>query len=152
MQLLSLDYDESAKNRQFRRRVWFRSSFWAEALIFLIQPIPYYDILIPVQAIDINNKTTTITVWYLLSDFLLVFMWLRIYFVVRAIFNYNRFTDVHAKKLCKSYGFTANVRFTFKSMLKTDPALTVAVTLFGSVLVLAYLLMVFESPYYYALG
>ena len=89
---------------------------------------------------------------YLLSDFILVFMFLRLIFVVRAVFNYNMYTDVYAKKLCRSYGFTANVRFTFKSLLKTDPAYTVSVTMFFSVLVLAYLLRIFEIQYYIAIN
>lgn len=90
--------------------------------------------------------------YYLLSDFILVLMFFRIFFVVRAVFNYNMYTDVYAKKLCRSYGFTANVRFTYKSLLKTDPAYTVSVTLFFSVIVLAYCLRVFEIQYYLALN
>ena len=65
-------------------------------------------------------------------------MFLRIYFVVRAVFNYNMYMDSYAKKLCRSYGFTANVRFTFKALLKTDPVWTVTVLFFGSVIILAY--------------
>ena len=87
-----------------------------------------------------------------LTRSLLVFMFFRIFFMIRAVFNYNMYTDVFAKKLCRSYGFTANVRFTFKSLLKTDPAITVAVTLLGSVLVLAYCLRVFEIQYYTAIN
>ena len=79
-------------------------------------------------------------------------MFFRIFFVIRAVFNYNMYTDVFAKKLCRSYGFTANVRFTFKSLLKTDPARTVSVTMLGSVLVLAYCMRVFETQYYTALN
>ena len=91
-----------------------------------------------------NQKGEKVKVTYLLSDFILVLMFFRIFFVVRAVFNYNMYTDVYAKKLCRSYGFTANVRFTFKSLLKTDPTYTVSVTMFSSVLVLAYCLRVFE--------
>ena len=101
---------------------------------------------------SVNNNGSKIETYYLMSDFLLAFMWLRIYFLVRAIFNYNIFTDVYSKKLCKSYGFTANVRFTFKSLLKTDPGLTVALTFGVSILVLAYLMRVVEVPYYSAIN
>jgi hypothetical protein len=78
-------------------------------------------------------------------------MFFRIFFVVRAVFNYNMYMDVYAKKLCRSYGFSANVRFTFKSLLKTNPTYTVCVTLFFSVLVIAYCLRVFEIQYYTAI-
>ena len=97
------------------------------------------------------DKVTKVKVFYLVSDFILVFMFFRIFFVIRAVFNYNMYTDVFAKKLCRSYGFTANVRFTFKSLLKTDPAKTVSVTMLSSVLVLAYCLRVFEIQYYIAI-
>ena len=98
------------------------------------------------------DKSSTIDVYYLSSDFILVFMFLRLFFVMRAVFNYSMYTDVFAKKLCRSYGFTANVRFTYKSLLKTDPAKTVIVTMFASTLVLAYQLRVFEIEYYIAIN
>ena len=98
------------------------------------------------------DKSSTIDVYYLSSDFILVFMFLRLFFVLRAVFNYSMYTDVFAKKLCRSYGFTANVRFTYKSLLKTDPAKTVIVTMLASTLVLAYQLRVFEIEYYIAIN
>ena len=87
-----------------------------------------------------------------MSDFILVCMFLRVFFVIRAILNYNMYQDVYAKKLCRSYGFTANVRFTFKSLLKTDPALTVCTTMLASVVILAYQIRIFEIQYYTAIG
>ena len=97
------------------------------------------------------NKMNTVKVYYLSSDFILVFMFFRLFFVMRAVFNYSMYTDVFAKKLCRSYGFTANVRFTYKSLLKTDPAKTVIVTMLMSTLILAYQLRVFEVEYYVAI-
>ena len=54
---------------------------------------------------------------YLLSEFMLVFMFSRIYFVVRSMLNYTQFMDPYAKKLCKSYGFENSILFTIKSNL-----------------------------------
>ena len=99
-----------------------------------------------------GSKDVYVTVYYLLSDFILVLMFLRLFFVMRAIFNYNMFTDVVAKKLCRNYGFTANVRFTYKCLLKIKPTRTVSFTMILSVLVLAYCLRVFESQYYTAIN
>ena len=90
-----------------KRRAWFRPSFWGEAFLFCICPIPYFDQVVRVRFMDVTNRTDFIHTYYLISDFILIFMFLRLFFVVRAIFNYNIFTDVYAKKLCKSYGFTA---------------------------------------------
>ena len=142
-QILNLETDEMAAMK-VKRRAWFRPSFWAEALLFCICPIPYYDQVIRVKFMDMTDKTSYTYTYYLISDFILIFMFLRLFFVVRAIFNYNIFTDVYAKKLCKSYGFTAGQRFTFKSILKTKPEMTVMVMTLGSILIFAYIIRITE--------
>jgi hypothetical protein len=130
----------------FNTRDWFGTSFLLETMIFLVFPIPYYDfiITIPVQSLNQQGK---IAVYYLFSDFILVFMWIRCVFILRALFNYTIFMDIYSKKLCKSYGFTANVRFTFKCLLNSSPGFTVMTVLLFSVLILAYILRIFEWPY-----
>ena len=89
---------------------------------------------------------------YLLGDFILVFMFLRVFFIVRALFNYNIYQDMYSTKLCRSYGFTANTRFSYKCMLKTRPGFTLRTTMFLSVVVLAYCLRIFELQYYTAIS
>ena len=128
----------------WKRRNWFQISFWLEAAIFLVCPVPFKDWSVVVKTIDTTDKSQYIRIYYLVSDFILVFMFLRVFFIIRAIFNYNMYMDSFAKKLCRSYGFTANIRFTFKSLLKTDPAKTVSTLFFASVFILAYQLRVFE--------
>ena len=136
-----------------KRRVWFKTAFWLEASLFLICPIPYYDVIWSFSYIDIVTKSNHVEVYYLASDFLFAAKFLRIYFVIRAIFNYNLYMDLYSKKLCKQeYGFTANIRFTFKSLLKTQPGLLVMSISIGSIVVLSYLLRIFELAYYNALG
>jgi len=130
----------------FDTREWFGTSFWLEALVFLIWPIPYYDFIIIIQTINPENNGV-VPVYYLFSDFILAFMWIRCLFILRASFNYTIFMDIYSKKLCKSYGFTANVRFAFKCLLTSNPGYTVGTVLFFSVLILAYLLRIFEMPY-----
>ena len=48
-----------------------------------------------------------------------------------------------------SYGFTANVRFTFKCFYIRNPLTSVSCQFFSTVFVLAYLLRIFEVPYYH---
>jgi hypothetical protein len=94
-------------------------SFWLEAIIFLITPIPYFNPIIQSHAFDIEDRGSNgVNVYYLLSDFILVFMWIRVYFIVRAFFNYSIYTDTYAKKVAKNYGVSAGVRFTYKCYLK----------------------------------
>lgn len=52
----------------------------------------------------------------------------------------------------ESYGFTANIRFTFKCLIIRNPGLTVLWTLLSTVLILGYILRVFEIQYYRAIG
>lgn len=69
-------------------------------------------------------------------------------FLIRTVINYSIFTDIYAKRLCDSYGFTANVRFTFKCMIIKSPGLTTFITIGISTFMLAYFLRVFEIEYY----
>ena len=79
---------------------------------------------------------------------MLVLMFVRVIFLIRAIFNYSTFTDLYSKRLCESYGFTANVRFTFKCLIIRNPGLTTFCTIFVSTFMLAYFLRIFEIEYY----
>ena len=103
---------------RFKHRAWFKSSFWFEAFIFLLTPIPYYDWISKFDFINMSSHQGLVSTYYLGSDFILAFKFLRIYFVIRAVFNYVQYMDLYSKKLCKKYGFTANIRFTFKALLR----------------------------------
>ena len=48
---------------------------------------------------------------YLVSDFILVFMFTRFYIMIRNAFNHTEFSDPYAKLHCERHGFTANTRF-----------------------------------------
>lgn len=123
-----------------------------EVLLIAIHPLPFADFTFTVKSIDLNNKQQYVEVAYRLSDFLLCFMFLRIALLIRTIFNYTMFTDLYAKRLCESYGFTANIRFTFKCFIIRNPGATVIWTLASTVLILAYILRIFEIQYYRAIG
>lgn len=108
-------------------------NFWIviEVLVLLVCPIPYYDCYITIIA------KKQIEVVYLLSEFIFAFMWLRVLFLVRAIFNYSVFTDAYSKKLCHTYGFTAGVRFAFKCQMIVDPEKTVFMLFCSTICILA---------------
>jgi hypothetical protein len=79
-------------------------------------------------------------------------MFARSFFLMRALFNYTMFMDVYSKKLCKSFGFTANVRYTYKCYLKKSPGKTIFLTIFASIMISGYMLKIFELPYAFATG
>jgi hypothetical protein len=126
-------------------------SFWTEVILFLLCPIPYYDVIITIHSIG-PDKNALVPVYYLLSDFILAFMFFRIVFLFRSVINYSIFMDIYSKKLCKSYGFTANVRFAFKCFIRSQAGSTVVCILVSSVLILAYLLRICELPYGITVG
>lgn len=145
--LPDLDFSKMLLNNKER----FNVNFWIEVVVILICPIPYYDFIITIPAMN-PTKTGSVNVYYLFSDFILAFMFVRVIFLMRAWINYSIFMDIYSKKLCKSYGFTANVRFAFKCFIRANPGITVGLMLFFSVLILAYLIRIFELPYGFTVG
>jgi len=101
--------DESEKK-------YFHFSFILEFLILCLFPLPFYDIIITCQFANLTN-TKYVTIQYLMGDFLLAAMFLRFSFLIKSIFNYSQYTDIYSKKLCESYGFSANARFTLKCFI-----------------------------------
>ena len=135
----------------FTFRNTLRWSFWFEAVTLFIAPIPFYDFIIPMEAPSLDRKGK-ITIYYLFSDFLVAFMLVRVIYLLRAVSNYTMFMDVYSKKLCKSFGFTANLRFAYKCFLKKSPGTTIFFTLVLSITLGAYLIKLFEVPYAVATG
>ena len=105
----------------------------------ILVPIPFYDRYI---VLNCSGKDTV----YLLSEFMLVFMFNRIYFLIRSMLNYGQFMNPYAKKLCKSYGFDNSISFTIKSNLQLHPEKTAANIFVITVFLFAYIIRVFEMP------
>jgi len=75
-------------------------------------------------------------------------MFLRLFFMYRSFINYSIYTDAYSKKVCKNYGFTSGVRFSYKCQLENHPGTFVLVLFTSTVLILAYVMRIFELPYY----
>ena len=115
-------------------------------LILALSPIPLYDCYVKFTCMK-NEKVV-----YLLSEFMIAFMSFRVFFLVRTMLNYSDYMDAFSKKLCKSYGFNTGVRFTIKCLLMTKPEQTVMYMFFGTVLISAYLIRIFEMPLFRSSG
>lgn len=74
-------------------------------------------------------------------------MFLRLYFVARAAFNYSIYSDAYSRNICKNHDFYPGFRFILKSRLINSPEWTVTTMFVCSVLVLAFILRVFEVRY-----
>ena len=115
--------------------------FVLEILILLTCPIPFYDRYITLKCNGGENVTL------LLSDYMLAFMFLRLYYLIRASFNYRIYSDALSKKVCKAYGFDSGFKFAVKCKLLIDPEATVCIMFIGTVCIFAYLVRIFEIPY-----
>lgn len=146
------DSQNLLENNKLYQKTLVNRFFFLEILMLLICPLPFYEHYIMVEY-DVENGdggTFDLKCNYFVSDFILAFMFLRFIFMIRAVINYSIYTDAYSKKLCLSYGFTSNVRFAIKCHLSMSPTLTVF-TLFGFVVfVIAYVLRIFELPFYFS--
>lgn len=137
-------YDEIIVEKKYDReyKKFFTKQFVFEMLILVIIPLPFYDKYITVIC---DNDVEIV---YLLSDFLLAFMFTRLYFFVRTAYNYSIFSDAFAKGVCKQYGLETTLVFKLRCFLSEYPNPTVLFFFFGTVLSSAYLVRIFEIEYY----
>lgn len=114
--------------------------FW-ETIFLVVVPIPYHDRYI---LMNVEGQI----VCYFLSDFLMAFMWIRVYNLIRTIMNSTIYMNPFAKKICNQYGFDSGVKFILKAYINTMPEFTVLTIFFTTVFIAAYLIRIFELPYY----
>ena len=126
--------------------------FIFEFLILLICPIPFFESYVKIDyfvvhrenGIDIGKKVTT---YQFMSDYILVIMFLRLFFLFRCIFNYSIYTDAFSKRLCRQYGFYPGFRFIFKCLFVIVPSRTVITMFTCTIFFFAYIIRVFEVHY-----
>ena len=82
-----------------------------------------------------------------LSDYFYVFMWVRVIFLLKAIFNFSSYRTQYVQKICKYYNTSPNIWFIFKTELNLKPVRTVFIIFFLSVGMFANMYMVFEMEY-----
>lgn len=135
-----ITHKDSKPGNEFGHRTHLITRYFVlEVLVLSICPIPYFD-----TYITLVSDSGPVT--FLLSDFLLAFMFLRLFFLIRTCFNYSIYTDAISKKVCKSYGFNCDVKFAIKCKLLIDPEMAVSVMFICTVCIFAYLVRIFEMP------
>lgn len=94
-----------------------------------------------------------LSVTYFVSDIFVIFMFIRIYFVVRHLERYHSFTDVYSKKIFKAvYGFEPDGLFTLKYEIAHNPTRATLYLFSISILILAQILRMWELPYEFTTG
>ena len=126
-------------------------NFIIEVIILCIFPYPYMkgEITIrqPVIFIDSGHVDNRVDLCYTIPEFLYVFMFIRILFLLRALFNFTPYQDDHARYYCNSNCTKANVRFSIRCMMKTHPFIIIYCFSLPSFFLLGIFLRVFERPY-----
>jgi len=118
-----------------------------EVLIMLVFPIPFYDKWVVLVVVDPNDHEIE-PITYYMSDILMAFMFLRLWFVFRTIMSRSKYLDAYSKNLCKMYGFSTNTRFALKCYFKNHPERTFACIFVLSIFLLSYLIRIFELPFF----
>ena len=116
--------------------------FYIEFLILAVCPIPFYDMYVPIYC---NQHTKVV---YFLNELMFAFMFLRIIVFVKSFLNYSIYSDPYSRKLAKFYGCESCCWFTFKCYVYTKPKQTIMFMFKFTILFGAYLLRIFEMPYY----
>ena len=77
----------------------------------------------------------------------MIFMFLRMYGLIRHFERYHEFTDLNSKEVCRAHGFASGRMFTMKCELYYHSEMYITVLFLVSVVILSFILRVFELPY-----
>lgn len=121
---------------------FFTLNYFGEMFILMLVPIPFVD-----KYIEMTCRSN-VKVVYLFSDFMFACMWMRLYFLVRTLFNFSIYRDPLSKKLCQAYGFKGGITYAIKCNLLLSPIKTCLSLFLATIFTAAYVIRIFEIPYY----
>jgi hypothetical protein len=161
--------DEEAATENFKTNsgsfasVLKDTRFWLEVFFLLLIPYPNRDFALE----RVGDRTFTMTainwvdntgvntphtyeyqVTYMKSDIMTVASFIRIYFVMEAVFILLPLGSLFSKKTCKNSGFNADFTFQLKAIYKERPAQFFIGIASISVLMFAFIIRIWERPYY----
>ena len=84
---------------------------------------------------------------YFFSDLVIICMFVRIFMIVRHYERYHEFTNLESKAICRRFGFNGGKMFTIKAELKFSQFKVITILFSGSVIILAYVLRIWELPF-----
>lgn len=147
----SLSGKDSKKTFKKRNKRTFNKNLLLEVLLLSILPYPYlkggFSLSQPKNLSNCGDCNETIELCYTYSEIIYVFMFVRLWFLLRALFNFTPYQDDHARYYCSRTGTKANVRFSIRCMMKTHPFLLIYCFSFPSFFLLGVFLRVFERPF-----
>ena len=96
---------------------------------------------------DVHAHTYTTN--YLTSDIFFALMFFRIYFIIMAIAMFMPTNQLYSKRVCIERGFEQSFSFQVRSFMLKWPTSTIMVMTAGGILLFAYMIRIFERPYYW---
>jgi hypothetical protein len=121
-----------------------------ESFLLCFFPYPYIEGEIYVDERHIKPQSYIFErhdVCYTGSEVLYAVMFLRFFFVLRALVNMSPYMDGHAKRACKQYSVKANMRFTLRALAKAAPLMLLILLYLPIALLGSQLIRLFERPY-----
>lgn len=122
-----------------------------ELLALLVFPYPYLQgcIQLPQHYRTVLGGTdyADTTVAYTSGEAAYFFMFIRLFFLFRSLFQLVSFQDSFAIEVCEPHHVEANIRFSIKCLFKMYPMTMVVALLAGTVPLIAYLLRLVERPF-----
>jgi hypothetical protein len=113
-----------------------------EIIALMIIPVPWYDSYIA------DGHST-----HLLSEVLMIAMFLRLYFLMRTGLHYCEYADAFSMKVSKAIGFdSTGISFTIKCLYITEPLLTLGSMFVGTILVFSYIIRIAEIEQFRVAG
>ena len=85
--------------------------------MLMISPIPGLDYQFNIYSV----QTGELKHIQYLSDYICMFMFIRLYFIFKARFNYSKYRDAFSKKICKELKFYPSNWFIFKVKFLKKP-------------------------------
>ena len=76
----------------------------------------------------------------------MIFMFWRVYTVLRHLERYHEYTDLYSNKICRTYGFIPGRMFTLKIELLHSPTRMTLILFFWTIFLLSFIVRVFELP------
>jgi|TARA_B110000285_G_C15096660_1_gene602416 hypothetical protein len=132
------------------RKSFFTRKFVLECISQMIFPYPFYNTLMFMPQLA-SSKVDYVP--YFLSDFIIIFMFVRLIAVMRHWERYHAYTDLYAKKICRHYGVWSGRMFTFKCEINHENDTRAICFLFlFSVALLSFILRVLELPFEQSAG
>ena len=113
-----------------------------ECLINVVSPQYIFDGIKYVE----YSKDYQMDIVYEMNDLLLFFMFFRLYLVCRFLFYLSHFMNPRTQRVCAIHGCDADAMFALKGILQQSPFPVLLSALGSSIIVLGYMLRLFESP------